>query len=139
MAKFVNVVSLFSDGGCRNNPGPGAIGIIIQDSDGNELHRHKECIGTTTNNRAEYWALIKGLDLCAKYTRGRVTCYPDSQLVINHMNSVWRLKDDTLRGLFNKVKDKERAFREVVYQQVRRTNQTIKKADRLVNEAFEGR
>ena len=136
MPKFIDAVKLFTDGGCRGNPGPGAIGIIILDGDNTELHSHAECIGSTTNNRAEYHALIKGLRLCAKHTRGRVTCYLDSELVVRQMNGVYRLKNEELLGLFQKVKDLERVFSEVIYQHVNRTNQFIKKADRLLNEAF---
>jgi len=135
----MNLVNLFTDGGCRGNPGPGAIGIVIFDSANNLLYEHSECIGNTTNNRAEYRALIKGLDLCAKFTRKRVCCYCDSELVVNHMNGVWRLKNDELRELFHDVTRNAGVFGEVVYQHVRRTNQSIKKADRLLNEAFEGR
>jgi len=139
MPRFIDRVKLFTDGGCRGNPGPGAIGMIILDVDNTELHTHAECIGNTTNNRAEYHALIKGLRLCAKYTRGRVTCYLDSELVVRQMNGVYRLKNEELLALFQKVKDLERVFTEVIYQHVNRTNQFIKKADRLLNEAFEGR
>jgi ribonuclease HI len=140
MANFIEEIKLFTDGGCRNNPGPGAIGVLILDGAGNqELFRHAECIGHTTNNRAEYRALIKGLDLCAKHTRGRVYCFVDSELIVNHMNGVWRLKNDELRELYHEVKKKEQVFREVVYQHVKRENPYMKKVDRLVNEAFEGR
>jgi len=136
---FVDRVKLFTDGGCRGNPGPGAISILIMDANNTELCTHSECVGQTTNNRAEYRALIKGLDLCAKYTRRHVTCYSDSQLLINQITGVWRLKDDELRSLFYKVKDLERVFDEVVYQYVSRTNQYLKKVDRLLNNAFERR
>jgi len=139
MAKFVDRVRLFTDGGCRGNPGPGAIGVLILDADGDELYTYDGCIGQTTNNRAEYHALIKGLDACAKFTRRHVACYMDSQLVINQMTGVWRLKDDELRTLFHRAKDLERPFDEVIYQYVERTNQYIKKVDKLLNEAFEGR
>ena len=104
MPKFIDEVKLFTDGGCRGNPGPGAIGVIILDGDNTELHAHAECIGNTTNNRAEYHALIKGLRLCAKHTRGRVTCYLDSELVVRQMNGVYRLKKEELLALFQKVK-----------------------------------
>ena len=114
MAGFIDHVKLFIDGGCRGNPGPGAIGVLIVDNDGNQLRMEAECIGVTTNNRAEYRALIKGLDLCAKHTRRRVTAYSDSELVVNHMNGHWRLKDDTLRELWKKVKQCEQVFKEVV-------------------------
>ncbi|HJX69796.1 MAG TPA: ribonuclease HI family protein [Dehalococcoidia bacterium] len=136
MAKSVKV---FTDGGSRGNPGPGAIGLLILDEQNNEIDNFKECIGHTTNNRAEYQALIKGLDLAARHTRDTVYCYLDSELVVKQMTGAWRLKDDELRVLYHKAKDKERPFREVVYTHVRRTNPTMRKVDRLVNEAFEGR
>ncbi len=118
----------------------GAIGVLILDSvTEEELYRHGECIGHTTNNRAEYKALIAGLDQCAKYTRGQVICFTDSELVVKQMNGVWRLKDDTLRSLFHEVKDRERAFERVICQHVRRDNTYIREVDRIVNEALEGR
>lgn len=139
MARFIDHIKVFIDGGCRGNPGPGAIAALLLDDDGNQLRMEAECIGTTTNNRAEYRALIKGLDLSAKYTRGRVTVYSDSELVVNHMNGHWRLKDDTLRELWKRVKQCEQVFKKVVYTHVKRTNPFIKKVDRALNEALEGR
>ena len=138
MAGFIEHVKLFTDGGCRGNPGPGAIAALVMDEQNNELGLSSGCIGNTTNNRAEYRALIAGLELCARHTRRRVTCYTDSQLVVNHMNGTWRLKNDELRKLFQKVKDCERVFDEVGYTHVSRTNSFIKKVDRALNEAFEG-
>lgn len=139
MARYVDHVKLFTDGGCKGNPGPGAIGFLIVDDNNNELKHHCECIGHTTNNRAEYKALICGLDQCAKYTRKRVTCYTDSQLLMNQMSGVWRLKNDALRELFFEVKRHEQAFEEVIYTSVKRTNPYMRKVDRSLNEAFEGR
>lgn len=141
MSPFIEHLKLFTDGGCRGNPGPGAIGILILDSsNGNvELDNHAECIGLTTNNRAEYRALIKGLDLCAKHTRKRVTCYMDSEFVVKQMTGKYRLKNAQLRELFHEVKDRERIFEEVVYTHVKRTNQYIRKVDRALNGALEGR
>ena len=65
-------IKLFTDGGCRGNPGPGAIGFIITDENNNVLDEFAECIGEATNNRAEYSALIRGLDCAARHTRGTV-------------------------------------------------------------------
>ena len=132
-------VKLFTDGGCRGNPGPGAIEYIILDENNNELESHVECVGETTNNRAEYLALIKGLDCAARHTRGTVYCFLDSELVIKQMSGVWRLKNDELRRLFFNVEEKKQAFREVTFTHVRRTNQQIRKVDRLLNRALEGR
>jgi ribonuclease HI len=137
--RFIDAVELYTDGGCRGNPGPGAIGVMIVNNSHEVLLEHSECIGQTTNNRAEYRALIKGLDLCAKFTRGRVCCYCDSELVIKQMTGEFRLNDDTLRSLYHQVQQLRSPFKEVVFQHVRRTNGHIKKADRLLNDAFEGR
>jgi len=136
---IINQVKLVTDGGCRGNPGPGAVAIIVFDSNNNELFRHSACIGHTTNNQAEYHALIRGLDICAKFTRKKVLSILDSELVVKQMNGVWRLKNDNLRALFHEVKRNEDPFEEVVFQHAKRTHQLIKKADRIVNEAFEGR
>ncbi len=138
-SSFIDHVKLFTDGGCRGNPGPGAIGVLLLDTNGNELAYFAECIGNTTNNRAEYHALIRGLDACAKHTCRRVTCHTDSQLIVNQLNGDWRLKNDELRQLWHKVKDLERVFEAVVYQHTPRTNPEIKKVDKLLNHAFDGR
>ena len=135
----MNIVKVFSDGGSRGNPGPGAIGVVILDEQNNEIEKFKDCIGYTTNNRAEYHALIKGLDLAAKYTRDTVHCHLDSELVVRQIQGLWRLKNDELRALFHEAKDKERPFKRVIYTHVRRTNPTMRKADKLLNEAIEGR
>lgn len=134
-----NEIRLFTDGGSRGNPGPGAIGILLLDEQGKEIENFKECIGHTTNNRAEYKALIKGLDLAAKHTRNMVHCYLDSELVVKQMTGLWRLKDDELRMLYHKAKDSERPFKQVTYTHVRRTDAYIKIADKLVNEALDGK
>lgn len=136
---FIDGVSLYTDGGCRGNPGPGAIGILICDAASVVLYEHAECIGYTTNNQAEYRALIKGLDLCARYTRGYVSCYCDSEIVIKQVTGTYRLKHEALRGLFDEVKREAQRFQEVVFRHVRRENPFIVKADRMLNEAFEGR
>jgi len=139
MSKFIDCVKLYSDGGCKRNPGPGAIAFIIYDCSGIILESHYECVGETTNNRAEYLALIKGLDYTAKHTRRSVICFLDSDLVIKQVTGVFRLKNSELRRLFQEVKNKERSFNDVKYQHLKRTNPLIQKVDRLVKLALEGR
>lgn len=139
MAGFLDHIKLFTDGGARGNPGPGAIGILILDNSNQELERHSECIGHTTNNRAEYRALVKGLDMCAHHTRKRVTCFMDSELVVKQMNGDYRLKNDELRKLFHEVTKCAGVFEHVTYQHVGRKNSYMKKVDRMLNDAQEGR
>lgn len=137
---YFEQINLFTDGGSKGNPGPGSIGIVVCDGNNSVLYEYSECIGHCTNNQAEYRALIKGLDLCAFYTRKRITAFSDSELMIKHMNGVYRLKNMALRSLFQEVKDRERIFESLVYQHVTRdANQRIKRADELLNQAHAGR
>ncbi len=137
---YFDKINLYPDGGSKGNPGPGSIGVVICDGNNNLLYEFSECIGHCTNNQAEYRALIKGLDLCALYTRKRITVYSDSELIVKHMNGAYRLKNSVLRSLFQEVKDRERVFEIIVYQHVKRTsNQRIKRADELLNQAHVGR
>ena len=126
-AVLIEEVQLYTDGGCRRNPGPGAIGMIIMHAAQHEWLACAECSGPATNNRAEYRALIKGLDLCATYTRGRVFCYSDSKLLVNQMTGAYRLKNEELRALWQRAKELELVFHEVVYRHVRRTNSSLRR------------
>ena len=131
-------IIIHADGGSRKNPGAAAIGIIIFDEERKKLESYKECIGNTTNNVAEYKALLKALQLAAKHTRKEVHIFMDSELIINQMNGVYKIKSADMLGLFQEVKDYERAFTKVVYNYVPRENKFQAMADRLVNEALEG-
>lgn len=132
-------ITVYTDGACSCNPGPGAIGVVIIDENGQEVATHKECIGETTNNQAEYLALIKGLDLAVGICRNRVTCFSDSQLMVKQLNGVWRIKNKKLLALNLEVSSRLRLFQEVVFQYVGRTNKYINRADRLTREALAGK
>ena len=137
--KFINHVKLFTDGACKGNPGPGAIGVLICDDDGKELYRCNDCVGHCTNNIAEYKAMILGLNQCAKFTRKKVTCFSDSELVIKQMNGAYRIKVPHLLDLFKEVKQCETVFEEVIYTHTPRGNPFIQKVDLLANNALLGR
>ena len=135
----ISKLYVYTDGGSRGNPGPSAIGIVFFDENKNRIAEHKECIGICTNNQAEYRAVIKGLELATTHCRKKIMCFLDSELVVRQLNGRYKIKNHELKRLFHILKDKEKAFDEVVYTHVKRTNQFIKCADRLVNEALDGR
>jgi len=134
----IRKVQLYTDGGSRGNPGAGSIGIVICTESNVIIHEFAECIGHCTNNQAEYKALIKGLDLCAKYTRGEVLCFSDSELLVKQMNGIFRIKNDILRELFHNVNRNTSVFTKVTFQHVTRNNQRIARADKLLNDAHNG-
>lgn len=127
------------DGGARKNPGPAAIGVVIWDENHDKLDECKECIGDTTNNVAEYKSLIKALELSAKHTRKEVHVFMDSELVVRQVNGSYRIKAKHLYPLFQEVKKCEQCFDKVVYNIVTRNNRYQIHADKLVNEALEGK
>jgi len=127
------------DGGCRKNPGPAAIGIVIWDENHNKIEEYKECIGDTTNNVAEYKALIKALELSVKHTRNEVHIFMDSELVVRQINGMYRIKAKHLLPLYHEVKKFEQPFKKVIYNNVTRNNKYQIEADKLVNDALDGR
>lgn len=138
MVDYVEI-HVYTDGASRKNPGPSAIGIIFLDSKGNFIAEHKECIGITTNNRAEYIAIIRALELGTEYCRGKVCIFSDSEIVVNQLNRTYAIKVKELRDLFKQIKTNEQFYEEVIYNWVSRKNKNILKADGLCNEALDGK
>jgi ribonuclease HI len=127
---------IYTDGACRGNPGPGALAFIILDVKGNVLLKHRHFIGETTNNVAEYRALIAALERARKLGN-EVSCFSDSKLVVSQLRGEYKVKKKHLKVLFEKAKSLERKFKKVEYKNVRRTDPNIRKVDRMVNEVLD--
>ncbi len=128
---------LYSDGGARGNPGDAAIGIVITKPNDAILYELKEYIGQKTNNQAEYRALIKGLEMAKGYGAKKIKSYMDSELVVKQMKGEYKVRNPGLRPLYESVRRLEKDFDLVVYRHVKRENDKIQIADRLVNEAID--
>ncbi len=130
-------VTIYSDGGARGNPGPAAIGVLICDEKGETITDHNETIGDTTNNVAEYTAVIVGLEMAKKLGAREIDYYVDSQLVAYQISGKYRVKTPHILVLFKQVKEREKFFDRVKFTQVPRTHEKIRYVDRLVNEALD--
>ncbi len=137
MVDYVEI-HVYTDGASRKNPGPSAIGIVFLDARGNLIAEHKECVGITTNNRAEYIAIIRALELGTEYCRGKVSIFSDSELVINQLTGTYAIKVKELRDLFKQIKTNEQFYQEVIYNWVSKKNKHITKAEALCNQALDG-
>ena len=125
-----------SDGGCRGNPGPGAIGVIVR-KEGNILVKHSSMVGSyVTNNIAEYEGLIKALQLAAEHT-DEVTCFLDSELVVKQLLGEYKVKNPRLLELFLKVQKEQEKFKTVKYKCVSRWDKFQQIADELLNAELE--
>lgn len=80
------------DGASQGNPGDAAIGIVISDGRGNVIEEISKYIGRTTNNVAEYTALIEAARTALEYMPQRTIFFTDSQLVANQINGLYRVR-----------------------------------------------
>ena len=123
------------DGASRGNPGPAGAGAQLVDADGTVLSEVAEGLGETTNNVAEYTAVIRGLERAHDLGVRTVLLRSDSQLLINQLIGVYRVKTPHLQPLHRRVREIASRFDSIEYEHVRRERNT--EADRLANEAVD--
>jgi ribonuclease HI len=137
---MTDLYQITTDGGSRGNPGPAATGFTLEGPGITSVARGRH-IGTTTNNVAEYTALLDALgELLSQIgTQGAqqasVQIRTDSELVVKQVSGVYRVKDANLRALFMELLGEMRKFKSVEVIHVRRESNT--KADAMVNEALD--
>lgn len=99
----VKKVIIYTDGAARGNPGPASIGAIIKDETGNVMARLSRRIGITTNNQAEYRAVITALEKAVSLGAKYVILKSDSELVVKQINGRYKIKNAALRPLYQEV------------------------------------
>ncbi len=133
-------VIVYTDGGARGNPGPAGIGVVITDEAGKTLHESSAYIGETTNNVAEYEALIRALEdlkMFGEQLRDmQVEVRMDSELIVRQMQGAYKVKEPSLKERFGKVAQLRLEHApHLTFVHVRREQN--KRADELVNEAID--
>jgi len=135
----VTVFVIHTDGGARGNPGPAAIGVVLEQmTAGGQLVAVEdiaEVIGVATNNVAEYRALIRGLEEARRRGGDEVRCFLDSLLVVEQMKGRYQVRSADLRGLHDQARALAAGFRETTFTHVPREQNAG--ADRLVNQALD--
>lgn len=136
-----NKIIIYTDGGARGNPGPAGAGAYITDDKNKKLSGVSKFLGKTTNNFAEYEAVILGLKEAKKMFGKKlkdmsVQIKLDSELVTKQLNGEYQIKHETLFPLFisiwnMRVKD----FPNITFTHIRREQN--KEADKLANEAMD--
>lgn len=126
---------IWVDGAARGNPGPAAISAVIKDEHGATLVRISRRIGKTTNNQAEYRALIAALEKAVQLGARRVSVYSDSELVVRQITGRYRVKKAELKPLFQKVTQLQSRLESFSISHIPRCQNT--EADRLANEALD--
>ncbi len=125
---------IYTDGGSRGNPGPSGIGVIILDSNKKKIKEIFKYIGETTNNVAEYSALVSGLEAALELKATDITIYLDSELLVKQLGGEYKVKDPNMKTFFDKSLGLLKKFKEFEVKHIPREKN--KDADRLVNKAI---
>lgn len=133
-------IKIYTDGGSRGNPGPAAIGVVIQ-KEGQTLKKYGEFIGEVTNNVAEYEAVVFALKKVKllfgkkKAKTMEIEINLDSELVVKQLNHQYKIKEKDLIPLFIKIWNLMLDFGQVSFKYIPRNKN--KQADQLVNQALD--
>lgn len=126
---------LYTDGASRGNPGPAAIGAVIKDGQGRVLGKISRRIGRTTNNQAEYQAVIAALEEAIRLGVAGVVIKSDSELVVEQINGRYRVKNPALKPLHQRVRELQSLFQSFAIASIPRRQNA--EADRLSNAALD--
>jgi len=126
---------IYTDGGARGNPGPAAIGFVIYDTSGKEIKKFGHYLGVTTNNQAEYRALIAALEDAHKLGAEKVVCHLDSELVVKQLQGKYKVREEGLKPLASEAIRLSAKFTQVDFVHVPREKNKL--ADQLVNEVLD--
>jgi ribonuclease HI len=125
---------VYFDGASRGNPGPAAIGWVLVTDEG-IVDEGGDRIGETTNNRAEYAALIRALDAATGHGFDEVDVRGDSELIVRQVRGEYDTNNPELRERRVKVRELLDGFDRWTIEHVPR--EVNSRADSLANEAFD--
>ena len=128
-------LTIYTDGGARGNPGPAAVGAVLKDEKGKIVAEISEYIGETTNNQAEYRAVIAAMEQAKKLGASELEFFLDSELVVCQLNREYKVRDKNLAPLFVKIYNACIGFKKVIFKHVPREKNRA--ADVLVNKALD--
>ena len=128
-------VIIHADGASRGNPGPASIGGVIEDERGHLLAQISRRIGITTNNQAEYRAVIAALERAINLGAKQAEIRSDSELLVKQINGSYRVKNKTLQPLYRKVSQLIGSLESFSITHVPREQNT--RADGLANKALD--
>ncbi|GAG06205.1 unnamed protein product, partial [marine sediment metagenome] len=127
-------ITAYTDGGSRGNPGPAAAGFVLTDTMGAQLQAEAFFLGKTTNNVAEYTAIIKALEAAKGLGGKKVMVFSDSELLVRQLNGQYKVKSEQVRPLYKQATALINEFESCKVRHIAREKN--KEADKLVNQAL---
>ena len=129
----MKVFEIFTDGASKGNPGPAGIGVLIK-ANGKIVCEVSEAIGKTTNNVAEYTALIRGLKEAKELGAESIKVRTDSELLFYQLKGEYKVKHPNMKPLHEEAAGLLKSFQKVECKVVPREEN--KEADRLATSAL---
>ncbi len=133
MGPSAGSVAIYIDGASLGNPGPAGIGVVFMGNGRTPIRQLGKPVGETTNNVAEYLALLYALQEAVCAGCRTVSIRTDSELLARQMNGQYRVRDRRLRLLYDLAVHLRQAFQGVRIEHVPREENRL--ADRLAGEA----
>ncbi len=128
----MKLIDVYIDGASKGNPGPAGVGVIIC-QEGVVLKNISNYIGNTTNNFAEYTALIFALQEVLIIKADELNINTDSQLLCRQINGEYKVKSPNILGLYNQARHLISAFKKVSINHIPREMNSG--ADKLATQA----
>jgi len=135
-------IIVYTDGASRGNPGPASIGVVVYNDKKNILKKYSKTIGETTNNDAEYQAVVFALKkMKAFFGKKNIKNYEiliksDSQLLVSQLTGKYKIKDSNIQKLFIQIWNLKIDYHKVDFKYIPREENKL--ADKLANEALDG-
>jgi ribonuclease HI len=129
------MLTAYTDGGARGNPGPAGYGVIIEDEEGRMTAELKGALGRATNNVAEYAALIAALRYALDHGLKQLRIRSDSLLIVQQMKGIYRVKHPALQPLHEEATRLAKRLERVDIEHVPRAANA--RADALANQAMD--
>jgi len=133
--KDVTELIIHTDGASRGNPGKAGIGVAIFDKHYHLLEELCKFIGESTNNVAEYQAMILAAQKVVAYNARRVTFKTDSELLVRQLSGAYRVKNQNILPLYYELTILLGKIPEWKIQHVRREENVC--ADALANQGID--
>lgn len=128
-------IIVYTDGGSRGNPGPAAAGFVLSDAAGMELKRKAFFLGRTTNNVAEYTALIKAIEAARQIDAEELAVFSDSELLVQQINGRYKVKSENIKPLYRRAMDLLGQLSSWKVSHIKR--EANSQADAIVNQAID--
>lgn len=135
-------LSIYCDGGSRGNPGLAASAFVVYDANNKQFYQQGFFLGVITNNQAEYQAVIEALKWLSTINHEptnqlTINFYLDSQLVVNQINGVYKIKDPNLKIKYLEIKKLIACSKLPVANFVHILREKNSQADLLVNQTLD--